>query len=82
MQKTNYINDEIYTYLLNKYKKMALSKEELAHELGVSLSAINNCIVKGYGLPEYKKMGDAKNARVVFPVVCIALFLSNTVKVA
>lgn len=80
--KNTYINEEIYKYLLGKYNKMALNKEELAHELGVSVSAINNCIVKGYGLPSFKKIGNAKNARVLFPVICVAEFLSNTVKVA
>ena len=80
--KNTYINDEIYKYLLNKYNKVALNKKELAHELGVSVSAINNCIVKGYGLCEFKKLGHQPNARVVFPVICIAEYLSNTVKVA
>jgi hypothetical protein len=80
--KNTYINEEIYKYLLGKYNKLALNKEELAHELGVSVSAINNCIVKGYGVPSYTKLGHQANARVVFPVVCVAEFLSNTVKVA
>jgi len=80
--KSNYINEAIYQDLLTRYKKVVLNKEELAHELGVSVSAINNCIVKGYGIPEYTKLGHQANARVVFPVVCVAEFLSNTVKVA
>ena len=80
--KSNYINEAIYQDLLTRYKKVVLNKEELAHELGVSVSAINNCIVKGYGIPAYTKLGHQANARVVFPVVCVAEFLSNTVKVA
>ena len=80
--KNTYINEEIYKYLLGKYNKLALNKEELSHELGVSVSAINNCIVKGYGLPSHKKLGYQSNARVVFPVIFIAEYLSNTVKVA
>lgn len=80
--KNTYINEEIYKYLLGKYNKLALNKEELAHELGVSVSAINNCIVKGYGVPSHKKLGHQSNARVLFPVVCVAEFLSNTVKVS
>ncbi len=80
--KSNYINEAIYQDLLTRYKKVVLNKEELAHELGVSVSAINNCIVKGYGIPEYTKLGHQLNARVVFPIICVAKFLSNTVKVA
>jgi len=80
--KNTYINEAIYQDLLNRYKKVVLNKEELAHEFGVSVSAINNCIVKGYGVPAYKKLGHQSNARVVFPIICIAEFLSNTVKVA
>ena len=80
--KSTYINEAIYQDLLNRYKKVALNKEELSHELGISVSALNNCIVQGYGLPEYKKLGNAKNARVIFTIVCIAKYLSNTVKVA
>jgi putative hemolysin len=80
--KNTYINEEIYKYLLGKYNKLALNKEELAHELGVSVSAINNCIVRGYGLPNFKKNHGSKNGRVFFPLICIAEYLSNTVKVA
>ncbi len=80
--KSNYINEAIYQDLLTRYKKVVLNKEELAHELGVSVSAINNCIVKGYGSPEYTKLGHQLKARVVFPMICVAKFLSNTVKVA
>jgi len=78
----NYIDEGIYQDLLNRYKKMALNKKELANELCVSVSAISNCIVNGYGIPEYKKLGDAKNARVIFPIIAVAKFMSNTVKVA
>lgn len=80
--KSTYINEEIYKYLLGKYNRSTINKEELAKELSVSVSAINNCISKGYGVPSYTKLGHQINARVVFPVVCVAEFLSNTVKVA
>ena len=80
--KNTYINEEIYKYLLGKYNKMALNKEELAHELGVSVSAINNCIVKGYGIPSYTRLGHQAKSRGIFPVICIAEYLSNTDTVA
>jgi len=82
MTFNNYIDEAIYQDLINRYKKVALNKKELAYELGVSVSTISNCIVKGYGLPEYNKLGNATNAKVLFPIIAIAKFLSNTIKVA
>lgn len=53
------MDEEIYKYLLTKYNKLMLNKEELAYELGVSVSSINNYIVQGKGIPDFVK-GDAK----------------------
>lgn len=80
--RTVTIQEAILTDLQNRYQKSSLNKKELAKELSVSVSSVNNSIVKGAGIPEYKKLGDAKNARVVFPIVCVAEYLSNTVLVA
>ena len=79
---SNYINETIYEDLIKRYNKTTLSKSELANELGVSVSSISAYIVKGYGIPEYTKIGNAKNAKVLFPIVCVAKYLSNTIKVA
>jgi len=59
-----------------------LTKKELAQVLKVSVSSINNYIVKGEGIPEYTKVGTGKNGKVLFPVVNVADYLSNTVSVA
>lgn len=77
----NYINKAIYEDLINRYQKTTINKRELANELGVSVSTVNNNIVQGYGV-EYVKLGEAKNATVVFPIICVANYLSNTIKVA
>lgn len=82
MINNNFLDQSIYNELQQRYNKATLNKKELASELGVSLSAVNNCISQGYGIPDYLKLGDAKNARVVFPIICVVSFLSNTVKVA
>lgn len=79
---TNYIDKAICEDLLNRYNKTTLSKSELANELGVSVSSINTYIKKGYGIPEYTKFGNAKNAKVLFPIVCVAKYLSDTISVA
>jgi hypothetical protein len=37
--------------------------------------------MQGYGIPKYKKIGNAKNAKVIFPILEVARFLSQTVEV-
>ena len=54
----------------------------MAHELGISYSTIDGYIAKGYGIPNYKKLGKAKNAKVVFNIIDVAKFLSETIKTA
>ena len=80
--ENNYISQAIYKDLTERYQKATLTKKELAHELSMSVSSINNYIVKGAGIPEYTKVGEAKNGTVLFNVICVAEYLSNTIKVA
>ena len=68
--------------LQEKYNKVALSKQELAHELGLGLSTVSKFMSDGIGLPNYKKIGTAKNSRVIFPLINVAEFLADTVEVA
>lgn len=71
----------IYEDMTSQYG-YTLTKKELAKVLNVSVSSINNYIVKGEGIPEYTKVGTGKNGKVVFPVVNVVDYLSNTIKVA
>lgn len=68
--------------LQEKYNKVALSKQELANELGLGLSTVSKFMADGIGLPNYKKIGHAKNSRVIFPLINVAEFLSDTIEVA
>ena len=72
----------IYQDLKTRYKKATLSKKEMAKELGVSTSTIDVYMKNGFGVPNYKKLGKAKNAKVIFNIVDVAEFLAQTVKVA
>lgn len=72
----------IYNDLKTRYKKATLSKREMANELGVSYSTIDNYISKGYNLPNYKKLGTAANAKIIFNIVDVAEFLADTVQTA
>ncbi len=78
----NQLQELIYNDLKNRYKKSTLSKKEMAHELGISYSTIDLYMSKGYGVPNYKKLGKAKNAKVVFNIIDVAKFLSETIKTA
>ncbi|MDM5264562.1 hypothetical protein PF327_10190 [Sulfurovum sp. XTW-4] len=72
----------IYNDLKTRYNKSTLSKSEMANELGISYSTIDGYISKGYGIPNYKKLGTAKNAKVIFNIIDVAEFLSQTIKTA
>ena len=71
----------IYDDLKARYKKSVLSKEEYASEVGQSLSTIDKRMKDSLGVPPYKKLGSAKNAKVVFNIIDVARFLADTVKV-
>lgn len=72
--------EKFYIYLQKKYKRAVISKSEMADELGISSSTLDLYISKGTGLPNYKKLGKAKNAKVVFNLIDVAEFLSQTIK--
>lgn len=74
---------EIYQELKTKYHKSAISKRELAEELGCAESTINYYISKGINLPNYKKLqGKGNGGKVIFPLQEVATFLSQTIKIA
>ena len=68
--------------LQTRYKRATISKREMAHELNISYSTIDGYLSRGFGLPNYKKLGTAKNAKVVFNIIDVAEFLSQTIKTA
>lgn len=72
----------IYNDLKDRYKRVTISKREMAHELGISYSTIDGYIAKGYGICNYKKLGNSKNAKVIFNLLDVSEFLSQTIKTA
>lgn len=76
------LQKQIYNDLKDRYGKATLSKAEMAKELGISYSTIDGYIAKGIGIPNYKKLGTAKNAKVVFNIIDVSEFLSQTIKTA
>jgi len=70
-------SENTYTYLKNKYNRTVVSKKEMAQELNISQSTLDLYMSKGIGLPKYKKLGTAKNARVVFNIYDVAVYLNS-----
>ena len=79
--KIKFFSKKIYEDLSLKYG-FNLTKKELSQVLKVSVSSINNYIVKGEGIPEYVKVGTGKNGKVLFPIVNVVDYMSNTIKVS
>jgi len=53
-----------------------VSKKQYAEIANCSVSAVDNFMAKGYGVPNYKKIGHQRNARVLFSLRDIAEFLA------
>ncbi|WP_170020758.1 hypothetical protein [Campylobacter sp. RM16190] len=58
--------------------KQSLNRQETAKALGIGVSTLDLRIKEGRNLPEYIKIGDAKNSRIVFTLVSIAQFLTES----
>lgn len=83
--KVAHVNQQqelIYNDLKERYGRVTISKREMAHELNISYSTIDGYIAKGYGICSYKKLGTAKNAKVIFNIIDVSEFLSQTIKTA
>ena len=76
IEENKNINKQYYSdYLLNKYCKLGLTRQETAIELGISLSFLDKLLREGIGLPAYRKIGKSQKPRIVFPVDAIAEFM-------
>lgn len=65
--------------LKSEYKTLMLTKKELSKVLGISESTINLYLSKNINLPDYKKMADGKNSRVMFPLMNVAKYLTENI---
>lgn len=69
--------EQTYKYLKEKYNRTVIGKKEMAIELNISPSTLDLYISKGIGVPRYKKATKAKNARVLFNIYDIAVYLNS-----
>jgi len=62
---------------------MQVNKKQYAEIVGCSVSAMDNYMAKGYGIPNFRKIGHQRNARVLFSLRDVAEYLaSQTIKTA
>ena len=57
--ENNHTIDKKYyvDYLIEKYGRLGLTRQETADELGISLSFLDKLLREGVGLPNYRKIG-------------------------
>ena len=73
----------IFDQLQGEGYPLLITRRQYARIMGISLSTLDNYMARGYGLPNYKKMGSNKNARVLFNLRDVAEFIAaQTVKTA
>ncbi len=80
---SNETAQSIYDDLKSEGYPAQINKKEYAEIARCSVSAVDNYISKGYGIPNYRKIGNARNARVIFSLRDTAEYLAaQTVKTA
>ncbi len=70
---------EVWNVIYNKYGSLLLSRKQVASELGKSVATIDRWKDKGLYL-EYKKLGQAKNAPVEYPIDTVVNYIINNNK--
>ena len=76
-EESKFIYDEL------KYEgyPLFINKRQYANIIGCSLSSVDHYIKQGTNLPDYKKLGTSKNAKVMFNLRDVAEYLAaQTVK--
>lgn len=76
--------EKYYVELLNaRYKKISLTRNELAKELNISVSTLEKLIEKNLLDIRYIRLGNSQKARYLFPIIEVANYLSfNSHKIA
>lgn len=68
---------QTYSYLKEKYGRTVINKKEMAHELNISPSTLDLYMSKGIGVCKFKRLGTSKNARVIFNIFDLAVYLNS-----
>lgn len=71
-----------YIVLLKKDFGYNLSKSQLAILLDISEQTIDRRIKDASNIPQYLRSSNGKKASYIFPIIEVASYLCNTIKVA
>ena len=71
---------KIYDYLIKKYNKAVLTRTQLTYEMDICRSTMDKFILNNENIPPFKRLGKAKNSRVIFNIADVAKFLNDTIK--
>lgn len=78
MESVNFFEQTLKSLERQYEGKQSLNRKETAKALGIGVSTLDLKIKEGRDLPEYIKIGNAKNSRIIFPLVAIAQYLSSS----
>lgn len=74
-------NENKYIFLLKEEYGYQLTKSQLSIVLGVSTQTIDRRIKEGINLPNYTRSGEGIKCTYIFPVIEVAKYLCQTIKV-
>jgi len=69
--------ESTYNYLKDKYGRLIIGKKEVAYELNIGMSTLDLYIANGIGVPPYKRATQAKNARLLFNILDLAIYIND-----
>jgi len=73
--------NDLVKQLFKLYNKVVFTRLDLAKLMDVSVSYIAKSITRGYGIPNYKRLGPKQNSKIIFNIQDVAQFLNDTTKV-
>ena len=68
MESVNFFEQTLKSLERQYEGKQSLNRKETAKALGIGVSTLDLKIKEGRDLPEYIKIGNAKNSRIIFPL--------------
>ncbi len=68
---------ELFKELKNEGYGTFINKKEYAEIVGCSVPTVNNYIAKGYGIPNFIKLGANPQSRIAFKLKDVAEYLTN-----
>lgn len=68
---------ELLNLIFKKYNKLTLTRKELADELSISLSSLDNLLQNNQLPIRYLRLGESQKAKYAFPIQEVSNFLET-----